>query len=224
MLCHDDAERYVYILRRLDQGVTDGAIVIPGPMGQGRTELARLAQRSFPLLFLDRHPDFAEQPTVTTDNASSAEQMVSLAIAEGAEAFIILYGDENPVERERRRGAIERLKGSGIPFVLGDRFTSADLGAARIICIAGTADGNVRQVAERRAGPLRSRGLVFACFDQWTTDPHPASCAFVCVQDSPSLASKAVNTMYDLLEGNTLKETIALVPPLRVECIRTRLT
>jgi len=222
MLYHRDAERYVHILRRLDQGVADGAVILPGPLADGKPELRRLADKEFPLVFLDRHPEFAEQPTVTTDNAGGAAMLVEEVAAAGAETFVVLHGDHNTVERDRRGGTVAALGRARMPFVFGGAAKPVDVAGAECVGIVGTLSHRICEYVDAHAEALAGKRLIYGCFDRFDADPYPAERAFICEQDFDAMALRAVEVVHGLIEGNRPRDAEVLVPPKGIRVIEGR--
>ncbi len=224
MLYQNDSDRYLHCLTRLGQGITDGAIVIPGPVGIGEDKLAELAGGKFPLVFLDRHPEGAPHLTVTSDNLQGAREIVARALDQGVEMFVLLMQeDRNSVETRRIRGALEVLGERGVPFVFGDKLAESGLpGRAAGVGLLASSQVTARGAMEEYARLFSGRRIVAAVFDAWEGDPFPAVTAIVCEQDFAAMAREAVRRVLGMIRGKVMRPEIHMVPPLAVHEIHTR--
>jgi len=216
ILYRGDAERYLHLLRRLSQGVTDGAIIVPGPTGRGEEQLQALAAQRFPIVFLDRYPEASTLPAVTSDNAGAAAEMATRLVEQGAVRFVVLFNREaNLVEQARLQGVVAYLGEAGLPFVIGDRFDPAFLQQGECLGVIATSQHAVRRFIESALPvppPLR-----VAVFDDWQGDPYPATHAIVCRQNLTDMARTACDLVLGMIDGHSPTKTMHRIAPERFD-------
>ncbi len=218
---HGSWERFAQLLRRLNHGVTDGAIVVSAAK-QGEEELNVLERKGFPLVFADRKLESATQPTVTTDNVAGTTHLLELMCENGAEKFVILFTDQNSVERTRFRSAVEYLGQKGIPFTFGDNFSPEFAAGNKKIGILATWPHKIEDFVAQHSSHGRPPYL-YGVFDSWHGEPYPASRVFVCKQNFKAIAEKSAQLLLEMLNGGVVTETLHLIPPEEYETICSRI-
>ena len=221
ILYQGEAQRYRHLLRRLSQGVTDGAVIVPGLANATTEELTALQDKDFPLIFFDRYPKETTVPTVTSDNAGGAAELARRLAEDGAERFVVLMSREgNSVEQARFEGATEYLGRAGLPFVIGDRFDPSFIEPGSCLGLISTSQHKVQCFIEEflpEPPPLR-----FGVFDYWQGDPYPAISATVCKQDLPAMARQACDLILEMIDGSFPDEIMHPIPPQGFETITTQ--
>lgn len=219
----DDDQAYERLLMRLDQGVADAAVIIPGNRRHPRSPaLTALLERRYPLVFLDRSPGGEEIPTVTTDNAGATTELVRRLAAAGAKRLAVLIGDSNDVATVRRESSLREAVRLGLPV---SRAPDAAWLAAGSGCLGviSTAQGTVHHFCAEHADLLRSTELRFAAFDTWVGEPHPASLALVAVQDFAGMARRAAErVLAAVADPAAWSPAVERLPPLRIDEVRAR--
>ncbi len=220
----DDA-RYERLLQRLDQGLADGALVIPGfGVHPDSPTLRRLLGRRWPLVFCDRYPDWDGVPTVTTDNAGASVELVRRLHASGARRLVIAVAGSNMVANERRQAAFRQAVALGMPAIAGRDVTTSWLATtAGPIGVFASDQRAVLDWCRTHADALPADGLRFACFDAWEGEPYPAPLAIVAEQDFAGIARRAVGRILDAIGGQATQPLVEFVPPVRIHAVTARL-
>jgi DNA-binding LacI/PurR family transcriptional regulator len=239
-LYHGDAEAYRRTQRRLSQGVTDGAIILPGPQDE-TAAFKPLVERNYPLIFLDRHVEGLPIPVVTSSNSTGVQELMRLCLkgaghgrqvasgsrsgrdardVGGARSFVILFDAGNPVEEARRDAALVFVRKRKLPFVHGQ--VSPDILAQlpEPIGVLASAQYMVQQFLAQHAKELQSRRMCFGVFDEWRGEPYPGEVTFVCVQDFAQMARVAVDQLQAMIDGKKkLRAHKTEVPPATYQTI-----
>ena len=221
----DDA-RYERLLQRLDQGLADGALVIPGlGVHPDSPTLRRMLERRWPLVFCDRYPDWAGVPIVTTDNAGATVELIRRLHAAGARRLVIAESGSNMVAAERRQVAFRVAAAMGMPAIAGrDVAASWFAATAGPIGVFASEQRVVLDWCRMHADALPADGLRFACFDSWEGEPYPAPLAIVAEQDFAGIASRAVGRILAAIGGQTAHEpAVECLPPLGIHEVSARL-
>ncbi len=220
-LFHNDDDTYRDLVRRLQQGVADGAVILPGPQNQQEL-FAPLLKRNYPLIFLDRHDEGVDIPVVTTANADGAAELVRFAANEGAQAVISVFDKNNPVEKERRRGAEEAANAAGIRLLYPADLADAMESLPPCVAVIGSSEGYCRALSSspEYVEEFRSRELIFATFDRWTSEPYPGKVALVCIQDFKTMGEVAVEQILRMIDGKRPRKKIFRIVPLEYQTIR----
>lgn len=205
--------------QRLEQRAADGAIIVPSPEDDP-TGYLELEERGFPMVFLDRDLANVNIPVVTSSNRSAAATLVEMCLNEGAEEFVLRFGDVNSAGRERLVGAKEALRKRNLPWRIlrSDEKLAFDEGGGPLAVLSCVSEGN----ALAAMGGRRSRRrLIFANFDHWNGPLPPGVKVFVCAQDFNVMAKRAVDLLVGLIENPSAKprkKTIE-VPPIRFDTL-----
>lgn len=214
MLYQNDRERYLYLLSRLNAQLTDGALVFsPFNSMDVHAELQALRRRQFPLVFVDRHPEASEYPTVTTDNVTATEALVGQLVTRGAKRFVVLMeSGNNTVEDTRCMAALDALGRKGIPFTRAAGFGPAFVVPGEGMGVIGSSQVCVSAFFESHTKILDGVGIYTGVFDQWHGEPYPAKCVCVCQQDFPAMAERAASLLLDMLNGGAITTQLERVP------------
>jgi LacI family transcriptional regulator len=218
---HHDPEVYRRLVGRLNQGVADGAIIIPGPLGS--TEVFRgLIERNYPIVFLDRYEETLKIPAVINDNPACVERLVSLCLDEGATDFIIKFSERDPVGRSRRNSIVAFMEKLNLPYQEvrdGETSDNLELSSGKTAIIANS-QSLVQGLINHSPEKFKDRDLVFGVFDFWYGEPNPAAKAFVCVQDFQKMAALAVELLQGMIHGRKKLSCKQIsVPPLEFKTI-----
>ncbi len=206
MLYQGDEARYRYLLSRLNGQLTDGALVFPSyRRNEGEAEWDVLFKNAFPLVFIDRHPEGARQPTVTTDNAAATVELVQCLQRRGASRFVVLMQTGgNLVEESRCLAALDTLGRDGVPFVRTNAFDAGFLKSGSGVGIIGTGQSTVQAFVQEHQATLAGTALSFGVFDRWDGDPYPATSVCVCEQDFPAMANRACLQLLQMIEDEPM--------------------
>jgi LacI family transcriptional regulator len=218
----NDEARYGRLLARLAQGLVDGAVVLPRRHVSDERILREITLRDYPLVFVDNWVEGLPVPTVTTDNDAGSRLLVRHCVAADAGAFVLLYGGDNPVVRERTAAARSEIAALGAALVepvwadggWHDRAPWPEGPLAILASSQETVLGYCRDRAER----LAERRVVAGCFDEWRGEPQPADRVFVAPQDHESIARLAIDTLVRRIEqpDQPVERRVA-VPAMTIE-------
>jgi DNA-binding LacI/PurR family transcriptional regulator len=221
ILYQNDAQRYMHLLSRLSQGVTDGAIIVPEPVGRREDQLQDLVDQKFPVVLFDRHPEKLTIPTVTSDNAGASAEMARMLIEQGAKRFVVLFNNyHNAVEQARFKGAVEHLAAAGVPFVLKENFEPSFLVLNETLGVIANSQLSVRKFTQEHLTAAQPHCV--AVFDDWQGDPYPAIQAIVCTQNLTAMARRACDLVLDMIEGTFPVENMHRIPPLNFNTFDTQ--
>jgi DNA-binding LacI/PurR family transcriptional regulator len=194
-LYHGEEELYNHLLNRLNQGVADGAIIMPNVTSVISAELNQLIKSNFPLVFIDRYVPKTPIPVITTDQKKCSKELVELCVKQKVNAFIVNFEVNNGVMEKRLAGAIETIKKHGIDHIQSEDKLNLDLSKLKkykkIAIIANSAN-HIRDILNKNKDFFNSKSLFFACYDTWPGDPYPGKKAFVCHQDFRKMAKVSV--------------------------------
>jgi DNA-binding LacI/PurR family transcriptional regulator len=210
---HHDPAIYARILRRLTQGMADGAIIIPGIVPDSSME-DELLGRGYPLVFLDRHPRGLRAPTVTTANAAAADTLASLLVEAGARSLVVDFRESNPVAEERRRGSLAAALRLGVPAALSEELDRSPgfLAGQDPIGFLHSSPRAFAGILKRDPPALLRERIFLGVFDAAADAPYLASETVVCIQDFEEMARRAVALILGACGGETLIREIHTVP------------
>ncbi len=209
-LHHNDHHIFERLITRLTQGVTDGAIILPGPFDHLTSLLQPLIVSHYPLVFLDRHLPGTDHLTVTTDNTECVHELIRLCLRDGCEAFHILFGTGNQVEKTRRAAAMAWLEKHGLPYSLAsDEPTPQPL--ERKTGLLASTQSCVLGFLERR-GPYKPVPCA-GVFDQWIGAVTHLDRVHICMQDFEAMARVAVDRILRAIASPETMTTASLIPP-----------
>jgi DNA-binding LacI/PurR family transcriptional regulator len=190
-------EHYERLLSRLEQGLCDAAIVIPGPDKASPTEKT-LVTRKFPLVYLDRIPAGIKADSVTSANSRAVERMLAEPNGFRTRTWISLFTEANSVERSRAEGLTKSCRETGRdcldPGVFGSGSTVPD-----IIGLAASTQQAILEFLQIHGPILQGRILEALCFDDWKGPAAPFRRISFAVQDFASLAERAVQSLRERL-------------------------
>ncbi len=206
---------------RLEQNLFDGAMIIPGTNLSPRAEkiLHRLAQRNFPLVYLDRWDGMPSFPVVTSDNRTGGEGLARRLLARGCETILILSRQQNGVEEARVAGAVDACRERGVePVILfpDDPFSGpVPVAGADKIGIIATHYGHVLSLMNDRASGLSDKCVLCGVFDEWPGSLYPASEVYVCEQDFEEMAFRACHLLLNYPKENKGTGERKIIVPLK---------
>ena len=220
---HDQSLAFERLCGRLEQGVTDAALVIaPNSAMPASPALERLIARRWPLVFLDRSPGSDQYPTVTSDNAGATRSLVQRLAADGAKRLAICPGPNNTVASMRTLTASAEAQRLGLD-VMTNPNASWLTSAHSSLAIFATSQHEIHAFCRHNANHLRNVQLTAAVFDAWIGEPHPMQSVVVGVQDFAALATRAAHRVLaaiaDPLAWSSANDHL---PPLRIDKIDSR--
>lgn len=224
---------YDRLLRRLSQGVADGALIFTSFVERSPDGYEPLIARGVPMVFMDRYHPGLNVSAVTSDNAYGARRLCELAFDAGAEGIVSLFGSENAVLTARRDGVANFVRETGAPYArvnvsgvaleTDETLELAALQKLRKILIIGTGQNNLLNFTAENRDFLQDKTLFFGAFDEWKGEPAPAKIAFYCEQDFETMATCAVDHLMSLISSETLpRARIIHVPPLAFHRVTPR--
>lgn len=214
-LHHNDQNVYERLLKRLNQSVADGAIIIPGPVCNEHV-FAPLIENRTPMVFLDRYPEDLPIPAITSDNKTGAEELTSQCISETTEAVIVRFGNWNPPEKERLSGARKIIEKTGKHFIAAaDLNTETDL--AENLTILASSQNDIEEFFTLYGHLLSDKKLTIGVFDNWIGEPSPAETVFCCMQDFRKMAETACDLLLDFNKNLPQVNTIPLMETIKKE-------
>ncbi len=205
-LFHSKKDVFTHLLNRLNQGVADGAIIMPN-MDTSTPEIDRLVQSNFPMVFIDRYIKNLPIPVVTTDQLNCSKELVKNCIEQKVEGFIILFPNNNEVVRKRHKGAIDAVLKSKLPYTNANHLDNIEISKLKncqSIGIIANDSYAIRKIIQKETKNLNKHKLIFACFDTWHGDAYPSKSVTVCHQDFRSMANIAVKEILKQVERKSL--------------------
>lgn len=219
----DQSAPFNRLFERLEQGVTDAALVIaPNGRMPECPALDRLIARRWPLVFLDRSPGIDGFPTVTTDNDGATRTLVQRLAADGATRIVIGADAGNAVARTRQQSALAEAKRLRLDATIRPDGAWITAGSGPLAILA-TAQHEVHTFCTTHAELLRDVPLFAAVFDSWIGEPHPLRAVTVAVQDFTGLATRGAQRILTVLaDPDAWSPAIEQLPPLRIDRIEAR--
>lgn len=199
-LHHQDQSTVHRMIGRLSQGVADGAILIPSQHTPGDTSVQQLVDSGFPLVFLDRPIPDVPTVTVTTQNAKGMVALCEHCMQAGNDYLVIHVDNINEVTHQRLQGAIKWCKTNNIPFTMDEGNVQIPNGVKSLGLISN-AHFEVVQMVRDNPQWLKDYTLRFGVFDGWPGEPYPLAEGFVCKQDFPAMAHRAVEELINLIQN-----------------------
>ena len=197
-LHHQDQDTVHRMIGRLSQGVADGAILIPSQHTPDDTSIQQLVASGFPLVLLDRAIPDVPTVTVTTQNAKGMAALCEQCVKAGSEFLVIHVDDINEVTHTRLQGAIKWCTTNNIAYAIDDGNVTIPEKTKHIGLISN-AHFEVMKLIRDHPQWLKDYTLRFGVFDGWPGEPHPLTEGFVCKQDFPAMAHRAVQELIHLI-------------------------
>lgn len=214
-LYQNNAQTFRHLMGRLSQNVADGAFIIPSIDYDLKTYSA-LVEKKFPLVFIDRKPDFCECTAVTTANGAAAAGLVNKCIEAGATRFAVLFHDRDSAAAARLKATTELLGGKGIPFKVCAGASGCDFVGGDKLAVVASAPGDVIDFIEANPALAKQHGMIAGVFDSWTGLSENYSHIFVCKQDFMSIADRAAELMLRKIESDSELFVTDEIPPLKI--------
>jgi DNA-binding LacI/PurR family transcriptional regulator len=191
------------IITAMHSGLACGAIINRRDIDD-LSVLHGLVSQDFPIVLVDVPIDSMNLPTVTTDHAKAADDLVDACLEAGAKSFLVLFNPAlNLVDKRRLEASLTALNSRGIPFATGTQFASGfDLSALPSpLCLIESHQTSIQDFLWTNPDVSKERELLVGCFDQWIGSPHPANRALVAVQDCQGIARRTVDKLMSLIDG-----------------------
>jgi LacI family transcriptional regulator, galactose operon repressor len=216
-LYQNDAKTFSHLLNRLSQNVADGAFIIPS-VDYELTPYESLIKNRFPLVFIDRKPDFNECTTVTTANADASATLVKQCIKAGAEQFVILFDENNSAAAARFKGAVDILTCEDIPFIAESSKMSEDFIRTGKTAVIASSSTIIENFYDNNSSVMHLSETIAGVFDYWFGLSERYSHIFVCKQDFRAIADQAAELMLRKIAGSS---EIFLTKEIKAEQIIT---
>ena len=217
---HEDEKALLEILDKLDQGMADGAIIMPSEICRSKAVIQKLKEIKCPFVFIDRNIPELKVHNVTTDNEKGAEELTGLCLKKGSELMLSLFTDVNSVELVRQQGTERACKKNKTPLISVNELKSAKFKNAKKIGIIASSQKILMNMLKENYSYFKGKELYFANFDFWIGDTAPAETSFVCVQDFKKLSEISVDKLMDLINSKKSKKPkVILAAPLKFEKI-----
>jgi DNA-binding LacI/PurR family transcriptional regulator len=198
-LYQNDTETFAHLMNRLSQNVADGAFIIP-PTDYKQVSYLPLIQKKFPLVFIDRKPDFKECTTVTTANSDASANLVKKCLKAGAKKFVILFAEDNSAALARLKGSIEALNSRDIPFCTDPTFSPEFVSNPEPTAIIASSPATINDFYSNYSSVIKSDKIIAGTFDNWLGLSEYYSHIFVCKQDFKTIANQAAELMLRKIE------------------------
>lgn len=200
LLQHFDKPKiYIRQLQRLRKNQFDAAIIIPGSHDVTSNIINQYTPLDIPALLIDRYPENATIPIITTNNLDASYQICSHFSKHKIEAILPLFGSYNDVEKQRLAGAIKLAKEHKIK-ILTEKDLEKPLPFKKIGILGSTAK-RLQTVYEQHLNSLAID--VFAgCFDYWSIDTTPFASVEICIQDFNKITQTAVDIIFNNMPTN----------------------
>lgn len=203
------------MVERLSQGVADGAIVIPGTATNIDSQLQKIAESKFPLVFLDRSIEGVLAPQVTTDNAEAAADLVRYCVNQGCKSILNLFKTDNSVVLTRGNSVSETAKDFGIKEFKRDQVEQWAKLTGKTAVIANSQSELQSVLSEYK---FNFSEISFALFDNWIGDISPAEKIFICIQDFQKMAETAVDLILQSFHEK-LTPVVIEIPHKKIEVL-----
>lgn len=202
ILHNNSTTEFERIVDKLNQGITDGALVIPPGYKSGK--IARLIEQlPVPVVFIDRWLPGVKTPAITSSNALCAEKLTRFCVDCGADVYVVAFGSSNTVADIRQQTAIDCLDKLGLVYCteMDAEFLRRHPGKSAAL-LSSTGIKSARVQHQDFHDELATRTVYGGFFDSWTyEDKEFFTRAMVCIQDFNSIAQTAADTILKLLSG-----------------------
>ena len=205
------------MMSRLEQGVCDAAIVVPSG-AIGCDQLQSMAERNYPVVFMDRHIEACNIPVFTTENCIAARALMKECVADGVDVVVSLF-DGNTVENRRNEGIRQEAGLMTLPVLEETVFeTVSETALPARVAILGSSQGIVCEFFARHRTLLSGRQITFGVFDGWVGETYPAQKVCVCIQDFEVMAKATVDYLLARIESKSgVSFEINYVPHLEIK-------
>ena len=208
ILHNNSTAEFERIVGKLNQGITDGALIIPPGYKSGKI-IRFIEQLPIPLVFIDRWLPGVKTPAITSSNALCSEKLTRFCIDCGADVYVVAFGNSNTVADIRQKTAIDCLDKLELEYC-----TEMDAEFLRrhphksVALLSSTGIKSVRVPHQGFYDELAKHTVYGGFFDSWTyEDKEFFTRAMVCIQDFNSIAQTAADTIIKLLSGEIKPES-----------------
>ena len=220
LLCSGSKEIFKTHLDHLAQKLCDAALIIPGFGENDRDILQKLNVLNCPVIFIDRWPENADYPAVTTDHAEAMRRLFHCAMTEELNCAFVDMTESNSASRNRCQAICQELERHRIPYIR-DLAGMPELireGKGKRLCVFSNGI-RPREFFEGffehgLARPEKFFTCGFDCIGPDVTAFYDRT--FLCIQDFKEIARISTEMLLSLLEGQNPKKKLILVPPLKV--------
>ena len=192
------------IITAMHSALAGGAIVNRRDI-EDLSVLHGLVSQGFPIVLVDVPIDSMDLPTVTTDHEKAVDALVQACVDEGAKSFLVLFNPSlNLVDKRRHDATLVALNARGIPFSTLAQFSQGEAKheLPSPLCLLESHQTAIQDFLWLNPDTTKSREVLVGCFDQWIGSPHPALRVIVAEQDCTGIASRTVDNLIALIEGD----------------------
>lgn len=190
----DEKKIYIRQLQRFRKNQFDAAIIIPGNQDVTSSIINQFTPAEIPTVIIDRYPENAKIPVITTNNFEASKSLGNMFINDGVEAILPLFGSHNDVEKKRFAGVNDIAKSRKIKML-----TQKDLKNKipyQKILIIGSNAAHIQKTYEEYQEQLVHHKVFAGCFDFWGIDSTPYESVLVCLQDFNKITQLALETIF----------------------------
>lgn len=219
-LHHNDYETYIRWINRLNQGVADGVIIIPGPTKSGGGLVKSLLNQNYPMVFIDRHPANIKAARVVTDNCRATSMMMENSYQDGCEAVINItanYADNAAIDRGK--GIRDVCKKYKMKLVLGSEESIITEKLPQNIVVYGSSQKLLCYFMRNNSVLSQKHNIYICCFDQWYGEPYPAKKVTVAIQDFNKMSEIACDMLMKMIKGKKIITDKVKVPIQELQTI-----
>ncbi len=204
LLQHFDEQKiYKRQLQRLKKNQFDAAIIIPSGQDLTSNIINQFTPAEIPVLLIDRYPENAKIPIITTNNFDATLQLCTTFLQYKLDGILPLFGTHNDVEKKRLAGLIKSAENHQVK-VLSENDLTPNHSYQKIALISSTAK-SIQQFYENHKSQLEKTELFAGCFDSWAIDSTPYASVSVCIQNFNTITQLAL----DIILGHPQK-----IPPV----------
>ncbi|MFA7231056.1 MAG: LacI family DNA-binding transcriptional regulator [Victivallaceae bacterium] len=220
-LYQNNTKTFSHLLSRLSQNVADGAFIIPST-DYGMETYAPLLKKRFPIVFIDRKPDFPECSTVTSANSTAASDLTEKCINAGGNRFVVLFNEDNSAARARLTGAIDCLNRAGIPFITGNAPIPEHFTGNNKIAILASSSGSIEQFYQANSSVLQTGKMIVGVFDAWLSGlSENYSHIFICKQNFQTISARAAELMLRKIDKKSDLFTTIEIPATQIITLKS---
>lgn len=195
-LGRDNTKYTKELLHKLQQGIADGAILIPGG-NENSSILSQATQSGKPVVLIDRDIPGSSAPLITSDNAYASQKLVEWAASKGCRDFLLHFDEtHNSVTTERLQSTQAAIRKCGGRVITLEEISSTH----KSIALIGTNQNTLYQTTLDNPHIYSARELYFGVFDSWIGSCAPAAEVMVAVQDFSAIAREAARVILQMLE------------------------
>ncbi len=216
-ILHHQAGRAEHIFERLQQGVADGALLIPGFAEKDRATLRKLSESGFPMVVLDRSVSNLNIPLVTSENKKGGSDLIYKLQSEGVQQIIMEKGpDKNDVLKARAQGVNEALFSCEIQTVISEGAGQLNTNlCGNVVGVYANSAEDARRIIHAHAEQLKDRKVIAAVFDGWPADAYPADKVYTCIQNFPEMGRIAAEVLLNWIETREMPKIKTYKVPMQ---------